>query len=169
MRVVFRRRRGGKLGRRERRLVRDLIFFCAEKFIRPDVRRRITVEIVLDGKLYETEKNWGIASWENDPRCRNFLIEVDTSKRVSTVFNTIAHEMVHIKQWTNREHWQHKNREEVYRFGDEVVDAKKLDYWDLPWEIEAHGRAYGLVIQWVDARGLRGERWVRTAIDKHAG
>jgi hypothetical protein len=42
----------------------------------------------------------------------------------------------------------------VHKFNGKKVDQNKVDYWDHPWEIEAHGRAIGLVNQWARDRKL---------------
>jgi hypothetical protein len=32
-----------------------------------------------------------------------------------------------------------------------TINPKKVSYWDLPWEIEAHGREVGLFVRWCEA------------------
>jgi hypothetical protein len=58
---------------------------------------------------------------------------------------TVAHEMVHVKQYAKGElteqSWQGK-----------LINPKQ-EYWDQPWEIEAHGREVGLFIQWAQNEG----------------
>jgi hypothetical protein len=39
-------------------------------------------------------------------------------------------------------------------FNKKKVDTTKVNYWDQPWEIEAHGRAIGLVVQWSQDRKI---------------
>ena len=60
------------------------------------------------------------------------------------VLRVLAHELVHVKQyiigeltWRNAGLlWKGKN------FDPETI----LDYYDLPYEVEAHGREYGLMV-----------------------
>jgi len=32
------------------------------------------------------------------------------------------------------------------------------DYWDRPWEIEAHGRETGLFVRWAETNGIN-KKW----------
>jgi hypothetical protein len=65
-----------------------------------------------------------------------------------------AHELVHVKQWAKGEYYQTMKDSKVYVFNKKKVDIRKVDYWDQPWEIEAHGRAIGLVVQWAHDRKI---------------
>ena len=40
---------------------------------------------------------------------------------------------------------------------------KNPDYWDQPWEIEAHGREIGLFIRWAEKEGYSKRKWVKDA------
>jgi hypothetical protein len=82
------------------------------------------------------------------------------------IFRTIAHEMVHLKQYTTGElgiylvatkstsgkrltntRWKgtlYKTRED---------DSDDDEYYDSPWEIEAYGREVGLYRRWRTSRG----------------
>jgi len=37
--------------------------------------------------------------------------------------------------------------------------AKDPDYWDQPWEIEAHGKEIGLFVRWAEKEGLGNKKW----------
>jgi hypothetical protein len=56
--------------------------------------------------------------------------------------------MIHVKQWAKGEYYELMYEPKVYKFNGKRVDSTKIDYWDRPWEIEANGRAIGLVVQW---------------------
>jgi hypothetical protein len=64
------------------------------------------------------------------------------------ILNTIAHELTHVKQWAKGEMFELQLQRKVYRYKKETFNVKDMDYWDLPWEVEAHGRAVTLLIQW---------------------
>ena len=38
-----------------------------------------------------------------------------------------------------------------------IYDVDKVNYWDLPWEIEAHGRERGLYVRFTEAAGIGNE------------
>jgi hypothetical protein len=60
----------------------------------------------------------------------------------------LAHEMVHVKQYAKGE-----LKDFVYgtrvKFKGSIIDDNKVDYWDQPWEIEAHGREKGLYLKFL--------------------
>jgi hypothetical protein len=59
---------------------------------------------------------------------------------------TVAHEMVHIKQYVK---------------GEMPKSITEGDYWDRPHEIEAHGRETGLFIRWAEANQLSHHKWTQ--------
>jgi hypothetical protein len=84
---------------------------------------------------------------------REFDIEIDRTQSMRKMLETLAHEMVHVKQFARRE--LHPANDEWY---GKTYNPKKVDYWDLPWEIEAHGRETGLFIRWAEHRQTSGYR-----------
>ena len=59
--------------------------------------------------------------------------------------------MVHVKQYARAEltegTWQGK-----------LINPKQ-SYWDRGYEIEAHGREYGLFVRWAEANKLHERQW----------
>jgi len=80
---------------------------------------------------------------------REFLIEVNPDIGVPNILETIAHEMVHIKQFA----YGHTN-DKLSKWHDLKIDSDDLDYWDHPWEIEAHGMEGGLLTKFVNQERL---------------
>mgnify|MGYP003346701138 CR=1 FL=1 len=73
-------------------------------------------------------------------RPRKFLIDVHSGLGARVILETIAHEMVHVKQFA----YGHTN-ETLSKWLNTRIDTDKIDYWFQPWEIEAHGLEIGLV------------------------
>jgi hypothetical protein len=77
---------------------------------------------------------------------------------------TVAHEMVHVKQYARREitDYVHSNgvasKAKYWKWKDRMV-SDATDYWDLPWEIEANGRECGLFIRWAQQEGYGDKKW----------
>jgi hypothetical protein len=88
---------------------------------------------------------------------REFDIEIDRTQPMRKMLETLAHEMVHVKQFARRE--LHPANDEWY---GKTYNPKKVDYWDLPWEIEAHGRETGLFIRWAEQTGTAKYAWTQT-------
>lgn len=74
---------------------------------------------------------------------RNFEIELDASAGVRRQLMTLAHEMVHVKQFARLEMRDLVSRPAT-RWKDEYYEEGSISYWDEPWEIEAFGRELGL-------------------------
>lgn len=95
--------------------------------------------------------DFAATSWEDrNDRARLFTIEVDPDLSIRTMLLTLAHEAVHVKQYAtgelkdyvrvaHRANWK----------GDLYETSNDDDYWDWPWEIEAHGREKGLYLKFV--------------------
>jgi len=41
------------------------------------------------------------------------------------------------------------------------VINKDTNYWDLPWEVEAHGKELGLFIRWAEDNKLGKYAWTQ--------
>jgi len=89
---------------------------------------------------------------------RKFTITMTENFALMRSMVILAHELVHVKQFalgelyycpnTGREKWKGK-----------IINHDQYNYWDLPYEIEAHGREKGLVYQYCDSKNLRKENW----------
>ena len=76
---------------------------------------------------------------------RDFEIEIDRKLTLRKLLETVAHEMVHVKQYARKELNPYHNK-----WMGKTVNPAKVAYWDLPWEIEAHGRELGLFVRWCE-------------------
>lgn len=165
MEIKLKSRKGGKraLTPEQRKLLVDFSKWISAKLF-PRIDDKVSVTVVLDKTLYSSNKTYGTSVWEDVHRKgREFTVELDTSFNFLTVILTLAHELVHVKQWATGE-WYQLFREsyvDAYSFNGEIVDAAYTNYWDLPWEVEAHGRSIGLVAQWIKHRSLEKEEWTK--------
>lgn len=73
-----------------------------------------------------------------------FELEINRDNNTKTILYNLAHELVHVKQFALRE----LDEAQTKWFGKHV-DDDKVDYWDLPWEIDAYGRERGLYTRFV--------------------
>lgn len=85
---------------------------------------------------------------------RQFEIEVCKNYSVREILKAIAHETVHLKQFATGElkDIMHPGNISVWR--GEKINEDKVDYWDLPFEIEAYGREPGLYQRFLAKEGL---------------
>ena len=122
---------------RFRPYVRRAAKFYAKKLFTEKMSKNIHLTITFIDNL----EDYGSASVESrneSGKPREFTVEINRNMSAINIFKTLAHEMVHIKQYAycdlneNLTRWK----------GDRISDD--LDYWDHPWEIEAHGMESGL-------------------------
>ena len=110
-------------------------FVCNKFNINPDIEisfRRLTNDRSLGGCV-ELDNN-------------EYEIDIKRSLRMREMLVTLAHEMVHVKQ---------------YELQQRDPNESKLDYWDQPSEIEAHGRETGLFVRWAEENNLSHKKWTQ--------
>ena len=139
-------------------LMRDLSTFILEKFFPKTNPKSFDIVVNLK-KNYLKKYGYFGDCMADDPsnRPKWFTINVDANQKRCVLLNTLAHELVHMKQWAKGEMYEYSSKPGHVRFHKEIINTDDVDYWDHPWEIEAHGRAIGLVAQWKISRGLKDE------------
>jgi len=132
--------------------------FILDKFFTEYKKDRLDITVKFKKGLFEETDQYGNCIWmDQHYRPEEFEIEIDPDQSIQLLLNTLAHELVHVKQWAKGEYYQLQREKHVYKFCSKRFDTNKVDYWDTPWEIEAHGRAIGLVVQWTRANKLSNE------------
>ena len=118
------------------RTVLDFVDFCAKQLM-PRQRRKILVYIDFENGLFETEGITGDCDFDvNMDPPDWFDIRVDRSLNHRDLLLTLAHELVHVKQYARRELKQ-LMRSPYYRFHKEYYYLS-TPYTQRPWETEAH-------------------------------
>lgn len=136
---------GGKPYQRKR--VESIVHYCI-KMLMPRMQTLDIKVILKDIK----EESYGYCLSETT---RDFEIEVDKKLNLRKLLATVAHEMVHVKQYARRE------LTGDYTWQGKTYHPKRCDYWDQPWEIEAHGREWGLFVRWAEENNLGKKAWTR--------
>ena len=127
--------------------VSKMVEFCV-KTLMPKMNLDITV------KLCNPTGAMGYCLEEDNNR--TFELEIDKTQSLRGLLETVAHEMVHVKQYARRE--LHPSKE-VWM--GKTYNPKKTSYWDLPWEIEAHGREVGLFVRYCEENNLAKHKWTQ--------
>lgn len=108
----------------------------------------IDIKIVFIPKLEAHHKVSADCAWNDDNiRPREFIIRLDADMGKRKMFISLAHEMVHVKQYVKNEMRDMMRCASVTKWYRESIDTNNTDYWDLPWEIEAFGREAGLYVR----------------------
>ena len=124
--------------KRFRPFVKRAALFYAKELISEKMLENIFVRI----KFNKDIPAYGYASVEDyneSGKPREFEIELHSGIGGYDILKTLAHEMVHVKQYVYGE-----TNEKLTRWKGERVDSDTIDYWVQPWEVEAHGYEAGL-------------------------
>lgn len=131
----------------QRKRVEQVVNFCIEKLMPRMQTLEITVRLKdLKGDAY------GYCLSETT---REFELEIDKKLPLRKLLTTVAHEMVHVKQYARKE------LKEDYDWLGKTYAPEKVSYWDQPWEIEAHGREIGLFVRWAEHAKLGHKKWTQ--------
>jgi hypothetical protein len=152
--------RGGT--KEQKKLAKSLAEFCLEKLISSRLSNTLDIRIVFKPTLYKKTDSYGETTYYEDSNIppKDFLIEIDSKLKMRSMLETIAHELVHVKQWATGEMRETKDNF-ITKFKKDIVNSNKVSYWDQPWEIEAMGREEGLFIQWIEKMNLSGQTWTK--------
>lgn len=147
---------GGQRYQKDR--VHSMVVFCIHSLM-PRMIGRLYIRIELKRNMCRNTGNLGMCYWtDTNNRPRDFTIEADASMPLRTLLITIAHELVHVKQMARNEQKQLLVANKVKWMG-KTINMDQTDYWDLPWEIEAHGREIGLFIKWCKLHNVENKPW----------
>lgn len=147
--------------------VKSLATFALSKLVSKRLDNRLTVKIQLAKGLIDGAGVYGDCIYLDDEcngRPREFLIRVDNALRLRTLLTTICHELVHVKQWATGDMWEYSTVRSTTRWKQKKIRTDKTDYWDLPWEIEAHGREVGLFVRWCEAEKIGHLKWTQEVL-----
>jgi hypothetical protein len=146
-------------------LYEGLIRWCADKLITKAGRTGLCVNLTCTDTIHREQK-WAKVCYtdggEKAPKDYKMTI---TQTGVALIYRLrcIAHEMVHVGQWANgvRSRDNHADLTCRWMVGGKSIlyNLDGMEYEDMPWEIEAHGREKGLVTQFARANGLLSEPW----------
>jgi len=145
--------------RETRDLMRSAAHFYADILFGPRLANNISLWVHNRKNLLTKDGMYGsCTALDDDNRYpRQFAIHLDSSVPRKMLFETLAHEMVHAKQyargelrnlWSGKTSWQGQH-----------IDEELMEYYDHPWEIEAHGRERGLFIRWINHEGIQNQKW----------
>ena len=152
--------------KKQRDLVESMAVFAAYKLMREKLADSIELDIELSRKLYKEDGNIGDVIWEDkNHRPKQYSMRIDNSVKMRRILETVAHEMVHVSQFATGR-WVEMYKTKSTKWEGKIL-KKVPEYWDRPWEIEAHGREVGLFLQWVDTMGLGDQAWTWDDLDKY--
>ena len=128
----------------QKKYAKDIIRFCGAKLMSKRLAKSLNIKVHFVKGLLDKYNQAGNCMWEDDSyRPKEFL-----------------HEMVHVKQFAKGEMRDLAGAERV-SYNGKRYELDKDDYFERPWEIEAHGRELGLFVRWAEANQLGHLKWTQ--------
>lgn len=138
-------------------MIREAIEYAGNKLLSKRIRDGMEITVKMKDDLQE---NVAEVEWLDDnvrPRVFELCLDKNQSEMLQMI--CIMHEMVHIRQYATGDLVQSmKNGKQNKWMKSEWIDDTKVGYYDLPWEIEAHGREKGMLLEWMKQTDLLTER-----------
>jgi hypothetical protein len=149
----------GKPTKMPLKLCREAVRFYANYLLQKRTFQNIHVELCFSNNDLASSDH-GAAEWvDTNIRGREFLLTVRPSLGKRLMLLTLAHESIHIKQYATGElidYLNQPNHNKCKWKGKVYNDARSfLQYWELPWEIEAHGREKALYYNFLTYYALK--------------
>jgi hypothetical protein len=118
-----------------RKLCKEAIRYYGNELLSSRLSKNITVDVIFE-VLPSPIK--AMCQWQDDNhRCREFVILIHKKLNKKQTLITLAHEMVHVKQYATGELKDYLRTESV-RWQNKVFSLDKVKYWSSPWEKEAY-------------------------------
>ena len=138
-----------------RKHCRQFTRFFSNRFFSKELNKQISVKLKF---IKKAEIAYGdecaCMEWmDNNRQPRRFTIYIYTPPKVSLkyIVSTLAHEMVHVKQYVRNELVDLSSTDfNSSVFKNKRYNLNRVDYYDQPWEIEAFGRERGLTKEYLE-------------------
>ena len=110
----------------------DATFFFANELLTSQMLPHISLNIVMRSTMRDLG-TCGVTHYNSWYKPRTFQIELRRHRSHKTTLTTLAHEMVHLKQYA-------KGEINIFldKWHKQKIDTTAISYEELPWEIEAN-------------------------------
>jgi len=134
---------------------RNLIKHQANWLIREliGVRMHLKIDII----FLDSDEYYGVCErkFEDDfIRPRSFTISIANNSNLRRILRTLAHEIVHVKQYARNELYDYQKHLTLSRWHNSIVDVDKVIYRKHPWELEAFSMETSLVNKYIKEHGI---------------
>lgn len=120
------------------------IRFCASVLMTPAMIEKVSIRVDFGA----TRGFKASAEWVDGPeRPKRFRIRIRETMSREEILCSLAHEMVHVKQYSSGQLRDYVNLDNFVRWESNrwtFEDEDSEDYWLAPWELEARGYERGL-------------------------
>jgi len=139
-----------RLTKLEKKYVTEAVHFYMAKLIKKPLMKDLVINISCKRNLKDGDEGWcEVEGCNSKNRPIEFSIVIKKDESFRKMLMTLAHECVHVKQYTLREL---SSSHDIFR-GKKYKD--NIEYWESPWEIEAFGRERGLYTLFCEHYGYK--------------
>ena len=151
-------------GKRRLKQIEEATDFFLFHLIPAYILKKLIVDIEIVDKCENDYLGLCISEDLKNDGDKSRKFKIFLKKRNLNIIRTLAHELVHLKQFSkgelgNERVASSKNYAPIvstYWKGKYWKPGKlQDDYWDAPWEIEAHGKEVGLFKKWDDYLNMK--------------
>jgi len=140
----------GKPSKIHSSLIHEAAVFYTTELIRPRLSSKLSVCIFFKKGMLKDEGLEATCVWEDrNIRTREFTIHLDKDMSKRKLLISLAHELVHVKQYATGEMKQYLRRFPDVSWMGKFVNTNELDYNQWPWEIEAWDMEHSLYQKFV--------------------
>jgi hypothetical protein len=132
----------------------QVIRFYANLLMKTSLSKKLILDVEFIKNMTKIQKQQAFCNIEDlDSKIpREFSITIDANLSYKNTLLSLAHEMVHVKQYAKNELKEYIRNGNIVRWKTELIDQSKILYWDHPWEIEAFGREIGMYLRYVQSK-----------------
>lgn len=144
MKISVRSKNGADLSTFDRKVIKMATVFYANQLMSPKLCKSLEIKINIHHDYkHQTGFLGDVVPLDEGEtrRPKEFEINLDRQHVLKKILISLAHEIVHIKQYAKCELKFHDTKDVVTFQKKKYTDDS---YWDSPWEIEAYGREPGL-------------------------
>lgn len=133
-----------------RSIVRRAAKWMLEELVGSRLAENLTVRLYLIKNLKKKIGQTGDCIWENENvKPREFTVRIDSQRTPWTRIRTLAHELIHVKQWATDEMYDYMGSQHYgkVRFRKRIY-SHKMAYRKQPWEVQAYAGEGPLMLKW---------------------
>lgn len=149
---------GSKL---QRRLLEEACIYYLNRLLGFQLARELVVVVKIRKNLLEQENAKADCIWDDDRKePREFEVRLDAGLTVMAMLRCLAHECVHIEQYVTGK-IKDTNSLYITKWRGKNIDTRQHDYFELPWELDAHGKEAGLMDRFINTKGYSKKKWYK--------
>ena len=145
-------------GKEHQQNIKDSVRFFADQLMSSRLTKNMVIEVIHKPNLSVMAE---VGAKDDGRYPKHFKIDIRAANGDDPIVQTLAHEMVHVKQYAKNQLSTRLQRvakgkghhyEYVMKWYNKVWEPgkKEDEYWDSPWELEAYGKEPGLYHKWLN-------------------